>query len=59
MERYLSKVSIPIYIHDIQVSRDFIPEHFVSARAPENFDEFLNDLVKMISDKEYTNGPDH
>lgn len=47
MERYLARVSIPVYIHDIQVPSDFVAEHKERVRIPEDFAEFSEDLRKL------------
>lgn len=50
MERYLEKLPIDIYIHDIQVSQDFVPEHLDSDApgVPTSFSQFLDDIRLQI-----------
>ena len=47
MEAYLARVSIPVYIHDVQVASDFVPEHKEVSRIPEDFVEFSADVRKL------------
>jgi hypothetical protein len=47
MEHYLAQVSIPVYIHDIQVAADFVAEHKEAAKIPEDFAGFSDDLRKL------------
>ena len=49
MEGYLSKASIPIYIHNVQVAHSFVPEHHESYVAPAKFADFLQDLRCILS----------
>lgn len=51
MENYLSKVKIPIYIHNIQVPKNFVPEHKV-APVPSDFQEFWEDIVELVADRD-------
>jgi hypothetical protein len=50
MERYLSKLDIPVYVHDRQVPKTFVPEHKNPAerRVPVSFNEFRNDIMERI-----------
>ncbi len=48
MEHYLRKVSIPVYIHNVHVPVDFVPEHRESVTAPKRFEDFLRDLRLAI-----------
>jgi len=48
MEEYLRRVSIQVYIHDVQVERDFVPEHFEESEAPEDFASFWRDLFNVV-----------
>ncbi|MBZ9818936.1 macro domain-containing protein [Mesorhizobium sp. CA4] len=50
MESHLAQVSIPVYIHDVQVPADFVAEHKQQARVPEDFAEFSEDLRKLAKD---------
>ena len=47
MERYLSKVNIPIYIHNVHVSDEFVPEHLETI-TPISFNEFIEDVASAI-----------
>lgn len=49
MESYLSEVSIPVYIHDVQVSAGYVPEHKEHARIPEDFSEFSADIRRIAN----------
>jgi O-acetyl-ADP-ribose deacetylase (regulator of RNase III) len=51
MERYLSKVDIPVYVHDRQVPSSFVAEHQLleEKRVPISFNEFRHDIVAKIS----------
>lgn len=49
MESYLCKVSIPVYIHDIQVPADYVPEHKEHARVPEDFAQFSADIQQLAN----------
>jgi O-acetyl-ADP-ribose deacetylase (regulator of RNase III) len=52
MEKYLSKVNIPIYVHNLHEGAEFVPEHQEQAPAPQTFDEFLSDLrVSILENK--------
>ena len=42
MERYLKKVNIPIFIHNVQVNDDFVAEH-KAVKLPSDFKDFFND----------------
>lgn len=53
MEHYLSQVTIPIYIHDVQVAESFVAEH-VTACIPNDFDGFLADLEHHIDSRKHT-----
>jgi O-acetyl-ADP-ribose deacetylase (regulator of RNase III) len=44
IERYLSKISIPIYVHSLHVGDEFVPEHKEIQDAPTTFDRFWQDL---------------
>lgn len=54
MESYLSKVSIPVYIHDVQVAADFIPEHRERTRIPDDFAAFSDDIRRLAKDKVFS-----
>lgn len=47
MERYLKKVQIPIFIHNVQVQSDFVAEHH-DVRIPTDFDDFQNDVEHVL-----------
>ncbi len=51
MERYLSKLEIPVYVHDRQVTKGFVPEHKDAhiERIPVTFDDFRHDVREQIS----------
>ena len=46
MDAHLSKILIPVYVHDVQVKEDFVPEHLEP--APEDFGTFWSDVVGVI-----------
>ncbi len=50
MERYLSKVEIPVYVHDRQVPKSFVAEHHrpEEKRVPISFNEFRHDIMSQI-----------
>jgi O-acetyl-ADP-ribose deacetylase (regulator of RNase III) len=50
MERYLSKLEIPVYVHDRQVTKGFIPEHIEVPidRIPVSFVDFLQDIREQV-----------
>jgi len=48
MEKYLSGATIPIYIHDVQVGKDFVPEHSSTSQAPMSFDLFWDDILAAV-----------
>ncbi|WP_342588134.1 macro domain-containing protein [Rhizobium chutanense] len=50
MERYLSKVDIPVYVHDYQVPQTFVAEHNRPEvrRVPISFNEFRHDIMTRI-----------
>jgi hypothetical protein len=54
MESYLAKVSVPVYIHDVQVRADFVPEHKEQSRVPENFIEFYEDIKQLVKDRVFS-----
>lgn len=54
MEHYLSKVDIPIYIHDVQVAADFVAEHKRPAKAPNNFNEFSKDIKSITEERKFS-----
>lgn len=49
MEKYLNKLQIPVYIHNIQVSPNFVPEHIRRA-PPSDFSDFWNDVREAIAE---------
>lgn len=59
MEQYLSKIQIPIYIHDIQVSPDFIPEHKTKEMAPVDFGSFSEDIKNIIKGRRFLTSRDN
>ena len=58
MERYLDEVSIPVYIHDVQVTADFIPEHKNRAHVPKDFLDFSKDIREMSKEKIFSTSRD-
>jgi O-acetyl-ADP-ribose deacetylase (regulator of RNase III) len=54
MEDYLSRVDIPIYIHDIQVRSDFVPEHREAATIPDDFEAFSNDIRMLTESRTFS-----
>ena len=50
MELYLSKLEIPVYVHDRQVTKGFIPEHkeVPIERIPVAFEDFLQDIREQM-----------
>ena len=50
MEQYLSKLEIPVYVHDRQVTKGFIPEHkeLPIERIPVSFEDFLQDIREQM-----------
>lgn len=53
MEEHLSRVDIPVYIHDVQVAADFIPEHRGISRVPHDFRAFAGDLERLAKSREF------
>ncbi|MBI1204387.1 MAG: hypothetical protein GC182_17950 [Rhodopseudomonas sp.] len=52
MEKHLSRVNIPIYVHNLHVGAEFVPEHKELHTAPATFDEFLSDVkVSLLENK--------
>lgn len=47
MESYLKTVNIPVFIHNVHVSYDFVPEHLPS-KVPASFEDFVRDLSHLI-----------
>ena len=54
LEKYLSKLPIPVYVHDRQVGKNFVPEHKEkdAQLPPATFDEFLSDLTVLVQERE-------
>ena len=52
MHQYLSRVDIPGYIHDVQIKKDFVPEHIHlrddAKAAPEDFSTFFADIRQVL-----------
>jgi O-acetyl-ADP-ribose deacetylase (regulator of RNase III) len=50
MEQYLSKLEIPVYVHDRQVSKTFLPEHkeTQALRIPATFEDFRHDVREQV-----------
>lgn len=44
IERYLNQISIPIYVHNVHVDAEFVPEHKEAHNVPATFDQFVRDL---------------
>lgn len=47
MERYLKRVNIPVYIHNVHVSEEFVPEHREFLQ-PASFDAFWHDIAALV-----------
>jgi O-acetyl-ADP-ribose deacetylase (regulator of RNase III) len=50
MERYLSRINIPIYVHNVHVGADFVAEHQESHSAPATLDGFWTDLRASVQE---------
>jgi O-acetyl-ADP-ribose deacetylase (regulator of RNase III) len=48
MEQYLSKINIPIYVHNVHVGDEFVPEHKEAETPPVTLDEFWAQLKAAI-----------
>ncbi len=48
IERYLNKLNIPIYVHNVHVANDFVPEHRETLKVPATLDEFWMDLRASV-----------
>lgn len=48
IERYLSKVSIPIYVHSLHVGSEFVAEHREAHAVPQTLNQFWGDLNSAI-----------
>jgi O-acetyl-ADP-ribose deacetylase (regulator of RNase III) len=48
IERYLSNVSIPIYVHSLHVGSEFVAEHKEVHTVPTTLDQFCHDLKATI-----------
>lgn len=48
MESYLGKISIPVYIHNLHVGAEFVPEHSEIIKIPDSFPQFLSDIMSSI-----------
>jgi O-acetyl-ADP-ribose deacetylase (regulator of RNase III) len=57
MERYLAQVTIPVYIHDVQVAVDYVPEH-VDAKVPTDFHEFFEDIRRLANRQTFSTSKD-
>jgi O-acetyl-ADP-ribose deacetylase (regulator of RNase III) len=44
MERYLNKINIPIYVHNLHVGAEFVPEHQEIHSLPATVDKFWSDI---------------
>jgi O-acetyl-ADP-ribose deacetylase (regulator of RNase III) len=53
MEEYLSKLDIPVYIHDRQVKKDFVAEHAdrETLRIPVSYNEFVHDIRRRLTER--------
>jgi O-acetyl-ADP-ribose deacetylase (regulator of RNase III) len=58
MEAYLARVDIPIYIHDVQVKADFVPEHREPSTIPDDFESFSQDIRALIKSKTFSTSRD-
>lgn len=54
MEKHLSRVDIPIYIHDVQVRADFVPEHREAAIIPDDFEAFSHDIRALTESRTFS-----
>jgi hypothetical protein len=57
MERYLARVTIPVYIHDVQVAVDYVPEH-VDAKVPTDFHGFFEDIRQLANSQTFSTSKD-
>lgn len=50
MEKYLSRLEIPVYVHDRHVTKGFIPEHKEAPidRIPVTYDDFIHDIRERM-----------
>jgi O-acetyl-ADP-ribose deacetylase (regulator of RNase III) len=48
METYLRRVNVVVYVHEVQVAADFVPEHLEKHRAPDDFSSFWRDIVGVV-----------
>lgn len=48
MEHYLSKINIPIYVHNVHVGSDFVPEHLETPILPSDFAGFWQDIRAVV-----------
>ena len=48
MEKYLNKLSIPVYVHSLHVGAEFVPEHKEISAPPDTFAEFLSDIRSCV-----------
>jgi O-acetyl-ADP-ribose deacetylase (regulator of RNase III) len=48
MEKYLSAINIPVYVHSLHVGYEFVPEHEEQQAAPTTLDEFWMQLKATI-----------
>jgi O-acetyl-ADP-ribose deacetylase (regulator of RNase III) len=62
IERYLNKISIPIYVHSLHVGDEFVPEHKEVHDVPTTFDQFWLDLRSAMHENKgtfFTSEGDH
>jgi O-acetyl-ADP-ribose deacetylase (regulator of RNase III) len=57
MEHHLGRVTIPVYIHDVQVAADYLPEH-VDGKVPTDFHEFFEDIRQLASRQTFSTSKD-
>jgi O-acetyl-ADP-ribose deacetylase (regulator of RNase III) len=48
MEDYLSNLNAQVFIHNVQVGKDFVPEHIEGIRLPTEFLSFWDDVLATI-----------
>jgi O-acetyl-ADP-ribose deacetylase (regulator of RNase III) len=48
IEQYLSKINIPVYVHNLHVGAEFVPEHKELHSVPATLDEFWHNLRAAI-----------
>ncbi len=54
IERHLNRISIPIYVHNVHVADEFVPEHRETPMVPATLDAFWSDLRASIHENKGT-----